>query len=94
MIALYAETRFQLWLEEAYPALHQCFDWPKHRYSKIDVNKLLDYADEGTTAFIQFVLGVWHHENRWHFDIIDAASMMSEKQCNAVIIWLQDPFWP
>ncbi len=94
MIALNAETRFQLWLEEAYPALYTTFDWSKNCYCKMDVDKLLDYADDGTSAFIRFALGVWHHENKFEFDVIEAASVMSEKQCNAVITWLRDPFWP
>ena len=74
--------------------LHKCFDWKSRRYCQEKLTRLMNNTDEGTNAFICFALGVWHHDNRFDFDIIDAVSVMSEKQAQAIMQWLNQPFWP
>ena len=93
-ITITAQTRFQLWLEEACIELHKCFDWQSGRYCQVKLDQLLNNTDEGTASFICFALGVWHHDNRFDFDIIDAISVMSEKQAQAIMQWIHQPFWP
>ena len=63
--------------------------------------KRLESAFEGSShgerCVIQFLLNVWDPGNAWacgKFDAIDAVSVWDDRQREAFLFWVNDPWWP
>ena len=89
-----AQAKYALWIEEQLPFLMPLFDFDAQSYRPQDVEKFLSVASHGEAIMAAFALGIWRHDNEFHFDFIDAAQTLDAGNMKIVTDWLQKPFWP
>ena len=87
------QAKFALWVEEQMPYLLHLFDFERGMLLTSKLDDYLAVASHGEQIMARFVATVWTHENKYEFNIVDAASVLDEQQVVVVTSWLRQPIW-
>lgn len=88
------QAQFALLLEKHAPYLLHIWDFNKKEYSPELVKSFFGTGSSGEIVMLKFFLAVWLGEDKFNFDITDAASKFSREEKQVITDWLLDPFWP
>ncbi|MCC1496884.1 hypothetical protein [Alcanivorax sp. 1008] len=89
-----AQTRFFEWLKRDMPYLLPLFDLDSACYREDAVDRYLGAASHGEAIMARFALGVWCNNNRFGFDVFEAAGTLDAEQMTVVTSWMRNPLWP
>ena len=88
------QAKFALWVEDKMPYLLHLFDFDKRMLITANLEQYLSVASHGQQIMARFVATVWTQENKYDFDIVDAASVLDQSQLDVVTDWMNKPIWP
>lgn len=88
------QAQFAVMLEEFAPYLLHLWNFPKRAYFAEAVDGYLASASPAEAQMARFFLGVWRQDNHYNFNLIEAATTLSERERKIVSAWMMDPFCP
>lgn len=89
-----SQIQFLEWLKQMAPELIDLWDWENREIDPAVVKNYLGTASHGQAIMCRFAVAIWYGQNKFNFDIVDAAGALDPIQRQAIAEWLIDPFWP
>ena len=86
------QTRFAALLTD-YPRIAGYWDFDQHVCHETELRTALNVMSSGEQHLARFFLGLWCSTDEG-FDMLEAASVLEDKERLLLINWLHDPFWP
>lgn len=88
------QQQFKNWLNVTAPDLMSLWNWSERAVVPEAVQSYLSTASHGQAIMCRFAVAVWFGQNRFDFDLIEAAGVLDAEKRMVIAKWLADPFWP
>ena len=77
-----------------YDCLQPYWDQKKHEIKLKEFEQALGRMSTGEAILARFMANVWFGEERYFFNLIDAAGTLGGRYKAVIIDWLSKPYWP
>lgn len=74
--------------------LHRYWDQENHEIRLKNFDAALGLMSSGEAIFARFMANVWFGEDKYPFNITDAAGTLGQEHKKVIIEWLANPYWP
>lgn len=85
---------FKAWVEANAPEITYLWNWNDRSLDADAAQNYLNTASHGQSIMCRFAIAVWFGQNRFDFDVIEAAGVLDAKKRSVIANWFIDPFWP
>ena len=74
--------------------LSHYWDQKKHEIKLKEFEQALGRMSTGEAILARFMANVWFGEEKYFFNIIEAAKTLDSKHIQIITNWLKSPYWP
>lgn len=89
-----SQDAFKIWVQQRLPNLAYMFDFENETCLEEKVEDYFTLASHSENIIGHFLMTIWHQNDFWSFDFIDAAKTLDGDQMRVITDWLVSPAWP